>query len=105
MKLAVQRTSTAIAVFATAGISGLVWGAAPAFAVPNPCGTGTLISAKVCEQTFTATTATNFTPPTQTTKLEALLVGGGGSGAVREASAPSTTGYALGGGGGQVSKI
>jgi uncharacterized repeat protein (TIGR02543 family) len=102
LKLAVQRTSTAIAVLATAGISGLFVGAAPAFAVPNPCGTGTLISGNICEQTFTSTTATNFTPPAQTTKLEALLVGGGGSGTVRVASAPATTGYALGGGGGQV---
>ena len=102
MKLGVQRTSTAIAVFATAGISGLFWGATPAFAAPNPCGTGTLISGNICEQTFTATTATNFTPPAQTTKLEALLVGGGGSGNARIASAPTTTGYAVGGGGGQV---
>jgi uncharacterized repeat protein (TIGR02543 family) len=102
VKLAVQRTSAAIAVFATAGISGLIWGAAPAFALPNPCGTGTLISGNICEQTFTATTATNFTPPAQTTKLEALLVGAGGGGNVRVASAPATTGYAVGGGGGQV---
>jgi uncharacterized repeat protein (TIGR02543 family) len=102
VKLAVQRTSTAIAVFATAGISSFFWGAAPAFAVTNPCGTGTLVSGNICEQTFTATTATNFTPPAQTTKLEALLVGGGGGGNVRVSSAPTTTGYAVGGGGGQV---
>jgi hypothetical protein len=105
VKLAVQRTSTAIAVVATAGISSLIWGAAPAFAVTNPCGTGTLISGNICQQTFTATTAHNFTPPTKTTKLEALLVGGGGSGNVRAASGPATTGYALGGGGGQVTIV
>jgi uncharacterized repeat protein (TIGR02543 family) len=102
VKLAVQRTSTAIAVVATAGISGLLWGAAPAFAAPNVCGTGTLISGNICEQTFTATTATDFTPPAETTKLEALLVGAGGGGNARVATAPTTTGYAVGGGGGQV---
>ena len=102
MKLAVARTSAAIAVFATAGISGLIWGAAPAFAGPSPCGTGTLVSGNLCQQTFTATTATNFTPPAQTTKLEALLVGGGGGGAVQSSAAPSTNGYALAGGGGHV---
>jgi uncharacterized repeat protein (TIGR02543 family) len=105
VKLAVKRTSAAIAVFATAGVSGLFLGAAPAFAVPSLCGTGTLISTNICEQTFTATTATNFTPPAQTTKLEALLVGGGGGGNVAGAFAPSITGYAVAGGGGEVNIV
>jgi uncharacterized repeat protein (TIGR02543 family) len=104
VKLAIQRTTTAVAVFATAGISGLFWGATPAFAA-SPCGTGTLISSDICQQTFTATSATNFTAPASTTKLEALLVGGGGAGNVKAASAPTTSGYALGGGGGQVTIV
>ena len=102
VKLAAQRTTAAIAVAATAGISGLIWGAAPAFALPNPCGTGTLISGNICEQTFTSTTASDFTPPA-TTKLEALLVGGGGGGGVIPANAgTSSNGYATAGAGGQV---
>jgi uncharacterized repeat protein (TIGR02543 family) len=110
VKLAVRRTSTAIAVFATAGISGLFMGAAPASALANPCGTGTLVSGNICEQVFTSSTAPNFVPPAQTSKLEALLVGGGGAGNVQAAfpttpGVPATNGYATAGGGGQVKVV
>ncbi|MGN6326977.1 InlB B-repeat-containing protein [Pseudolysinimonas sp.] len=93
MKLAVRRTSTAIAAIATASISGVLVGAAPANAATEACGDGTLISPGVCEQTFTSGTA-QFTPTASMTKLEALLVGAGGAGA-----SVGNAGYAAGGGG------
>lgn len=99
MKLAVRRTSAAVAAFATAGVSSLFM-AAPAHAAPgDACGAGTLIAPGVCEQIFTSGEAT-FTAPATATQLEVLLVGGGGAGA--DQPADSTTGYAAGGGGGAV---
>jgi uncharacterized repeat protein (TIGR02543 family) len=103
MKLAVRRTSAAIAAFATVSVSSLFLGAAPASAVPvvDACGQGgTLISGNICEKVFTSGTST-FTPTAQMTKLEVLLVGGGGDGADNS----SSNGYAAGGGGGQVSIV
>jgi len=68
----------------------LLLGAGPAALADGGCPTGsTLVSAGVCEATFTASGA--FTPPASATKLEALLVGAGGGG---------NGGY--GGGGGDV---
>jgi hypothetical protein len=57
----------------------LLLGAGPAALADGGCPTGsTLVSAGVCETTFTA--SDTFTPPASTTKLEALLVGAGGAG-------------------------
>lgn len=68
----------------------LLLGASPAALADGGCPTGsTLVSAGVCEATFTS--SGTFTPPATTTKLEALLVGAGGGG---------NGGY--GGGGGDV---
>ena len=99
MNIAVRRTSTAIAAFATAGVSSFFFGAAPASAAAaDACGPdATLVSVGVCEQVFTGGTA-SFTRTAQMTKLEALLVGAGGSGI----STSGTTGYAAAGGGGEV---
>jgi len=99
MKLATRRTSTALAVVATAGVSTLFVGTAPAFAATEACGDGELIAPGVCEQTFTSGTAT-FTPTATMTQLEVLLVGAGGSGADQQVA--NTNGYAAAGGGGQV---
>ncbi len=99
MKLATRRTSTALAVAATAGVSTLFVGATPAFAATEACGDGELIAPGVCEQTFTSGTAT-FVPTDTMTQLEVLLVGAGGSGADQQAT--NTNGYAAAGGGGEV---
>jgi len=57
----------------------LLLGASPAALADGGCPTGsTLVSAGVCEASFTS--SGTFTPPASTTKLEALLVGAGGSG-------------------------
>ena len=101
MKLAVRRTSAAIAAFATVGVSSLFVGAVPAnAAVGDICGAaGTLIAPGVCEATFTSGTPT-FTATADMTKLEVLLVGAGGAGALQDSA--NTDGYAAAGGGGQV---
>lgn len=99
MKLATRKTSAALAVAATAGVSTLFVGAAPAFAATEACADGTLIAPGVCEQTFTSGSAT-FIPTASMTQLEVLLVGAGGAGA--DQSAPNTNGYAAAGGGGEV---
>jgi len=99
MKLATRRTSTALAVAATAGVSTLFVGAAPAFAATEACGDGQLIAPGVCEQTFTSGTST-FTPADTMTQLEVLLVGAGGEGADQQVA--NTNGYAAAGGGGEV---
>lgn len=99
MKLATRRTSTALAVVATAGVSTLFVGATPAFAATEACGDGELIAPGVCEQTFTSGTST-FTPTATMTQLEVLLVGAGGAGADQQVT--NTNGYAAAGGGGQV---
>ncbi|MCU1441577.1 MAG: hypothetical protein JWP85_2574 [Rhodoglobus sp.] len=100
MKLAVRRTSTAIAAVATAGVSTLFMGVAPAgAATADACGDGVLIAPGVCEQTFTSGSAA-FTPTADMTKLEVLLVGAGGAGA--DQPVPNTNGYAAAGGGGEV---
>lgn len=100
MKLAVPRTSSALAVVATAGASTLFLGAAPAFAATEACGaTGDLIAPGICELTLTSGSGSFATTP-QMTKLEVLLVGAGGSGA--DQPTPNTNGYAAAGGGGEV---
>jgi LPXTG-motif cell wall-anchored protein len=69
-----------------------------AFSVPTnlDCGVGaTAISATVCEADFTAVGATSWTPPSNVTTVEALIVGGGGSG-------DSFVGLGYAGGGGEV---
>lgn len=99
MKLAARRTSIIIATAATAGVSTVFAGAAPAMAAGESCGTtGTLVSPGVCEARYTSGTST-FTPTPQMTKLEVLLVGAGGAGYDPGAT---STGYAAAGGGGEV---
>ena len=102
MKPTVRSTSAAIAAIAAAGVSSVFLGASPAQAATEACGaTGALISAGVCEQTFTSGTST-FTPTPAMTKLEVLLVGAGGAGADQPVA---TSGYAAAGGGGQVTVV
>lgn len=97
MKLAVRRTSTAVAAVATAGVSTVFVGAAPALAATEPCGdTGTLVAPGVCEQVFTSDGT--FTPTTEMSQLEVLLVGAGGDG-LRAENGSGSVGYAAGGGG------
>lgn len=109
MKLVVRKTTTAIAAFATAGVSGMFL-AAPANAATETCGeVGTLVSPGICELVFTSDGV--FTRTAQMTKLEVLLVGAGGNSVASPYSAPSeanpagTNGYAAGGGGGQVKVV
>jgi uncharacterized repeat protein (TIGR02543 family) len=75
----------------TAGLSTVLLGVAPASATPFTCGLGgTSLGGGICQLTYTAGTTT-FTPVAGTSKLEAILVGGGGDSA-----------YGYGGGGGGV---
>jgi len=98
MKLAVRSAAATVAAVTTAGVSTLAFGATPAFAAPSEaCGpTGTLVGPGVCEEVLTA--SGDFTPTAQMTKLEVLLVGGGGTGN----NISGTDGYASAGGGGEV---
>jgi len=102
VRSATLRTTTALAVATTAGVSTLLVGASPASAASEACGPndGTLIAPGVCELTFTAGTS-SFTAPADTTKLEALLVGAGGT----ATSVNSGWGYAVAGGGGGEVKV
>lgn len=101
MKLAVRRTLAATAAVATAGVSSVFLGAAPAYAASEACGPsdGVLIAPGVCELVLTSGTS-SFTPTAQMTQLEVLLVGAGGAGA--DQPEPNTNGYAAAGGGGDV---
>jgi hypothetical protein len=104
MKLAVKRASTVVAAVATAGVSTLFLGVAPASAASAACGpNANLVTGNICEQVFTSGRST-FVPTAQMTKLEILLVGGGGQGNSSATPIPdnSPTGYATAGGGGQV---
>jgi len=97
VKLAVRRTSAAIAAVATAGVSSIFFGAAPAFAATEACADGTLVAPGICEQTFTG--PATFTPTSQMTQLEVLLVGAGGSSTDGQYTQPGYAGAAAGGGG------
>jgi uncharacterized repeat protein (TIGR02543 family)/LPXTG-motif cell wall-anchored protein len=101
VKLAVRRTSTAIAAFAAVGATSIFAGASPAAAAPSEaCGLdGTLIAPGICELTVTSGSQT-FIRTAQMTKLEVLLVGAGG--ASSDQAQPNTNGYAAAGGGGEV---
>jgi uncharacterized repeat protein (TIGR02543 family) len=78
----------------TAGLSTALLGVAPASATPFTCGLGgTPLGGGICQLTYNTGTAT-FTPVAGTSKLEAILVGGGGDSA-----------YGYGGGGGQVTLL
>lgn len=71
---------------------------AGAGAMAESCPAGsTLVSAGVCEVVFTSTPNSNWTPPAGITRLQALVVGGGGAGGYTN---PNQVG--LGGGGGDV---
>ncbi len=72
-----------------AGVSSIMFAAAPASATPTCENGGTLINATTCELTLTS--GQTFTVQSDMSQLEALLVGGGGTGE-----------YGGGGGGGQV---
>ena len=96
---AFRKTTLGVAAVATAGVSTLFVGSAPAGAAVD-CGVGNLIAPGVCELRFTSNG--QFIPTTDMTKLEALLVGAGGSGVN---PAPATTGYAAAGGGGEVKLV
>lgn len=91
----------AAVVFPTASVifgASLVAVGGGSVAMAESCPTGsTLVSAGVCEVVFTSTPVSNWTPPAGTTKLQALLVGGGGAGGYSNADV-----VGLGGGGGGV---
>lgn len=96
MKLTATRATTAVAAFATAGVSG-VFLASPAHASPEACGpVGTVVAPGICEQIYTSG-SDSFTTAPEMTKLEVLLVGAGGAGA---GAADSSNGYSAAGGGG-----
>ncbi|MDQ2699133.1 MAG: hypothetical protein M3Y46_10095, partial [Actinomycetota bacterium] len=107
MKTVFRKTTTAVAAVATAGVSGLFMGAAPAAAATETCGeVGTLVAPGICELVFTSDGVFTRTP--EMTKLEVLLVGAGGN-SVGSPYAPESegqpdgsVGYASGGGGGEV---
>lgn len=101
LKLSVAKKTTALAAAAAvAGFSSVVMWAAPASAAPAPCGSGgTLLTGNICEQTFTAPGPAVFTPTAQMTKLQVLLVAGGGSGGQSQGYGPA------GGGGGEVKVV
>lgn len=104
MKLDVRKSSAAVAAVATAGVSSVFLGAAPATAAPaGPCLDGTLVGPGVCELVYTDAAIFTFTPTAQMTQLEVLLVGGGGTGS--DQPDPNTNGYAAAGGGGAVTLV
>ena len=104
MKLAVRRTSTAVAALATVGVTSMFGGASPAAAAPSEaCGLdGTLVAPGICELTVNSG-STTFIRTAQMTKLEVLLVGAGG--ASSDQPVPNTNGYAAAGGGGAVTIV
>lgn len=82
-------------------IGGTVGLATTAFGVPSSldCGPGaTAISASVCEADFTTVGEATWTPPANVSTVEALIVGGGGSGG-------AIYGVGYGGGGGEVKVV
>ena len=82
-------------------IGGTVGLATTAFGVPSSldCGPGaTAISASVCEADFTTVGEATWTPPANVSTVEALIVGGGGSGG-------PIYGAGYGGGGGEVKVV
>lgn len=98
------RQFSALSVFGLATL-GLVALAAPAGAAPpftGNCGTSTpaatLVANNLCEVRFTSGGTHTFTPPSDATKVAAILVGGGGG----SIEAPSA---AFAGGGGGVSYV
>ncbi len=99
MNTTFRKTTMGAAAVATAGVSAMFVGAAPANAAVS-CGVGTLIAPGVCELRFTS--SGEFIPTADMSKLEVLLVGAGGSGIPVPAG---TTGYAAAGGGGEVKVV
>lgn len=97
MRKAATKTTAFVATAAAIGFTSLFGAVSPANATGDACTAtgGTLLdpAGNVCEMKITAGNAT-FQPTAAMTKLEVLLVGGGGAGAVTNA------GYAPGGGGG-----
>ena len=94
MQRVAKKATAIVATAAAIGFSSLFLAAAPASAAPVTCGNGaTMLTGGICELTVTATGTTVFTPTAEVSKLEALLVAGGGTGDV------SNQGYGAGGGG------
>lgn len=98
MTVSFRRTTAGAATIAIVGASTVVFGGAPAAAaIGDGCGPDAeRIAPDVCEQVFTAP-ATTIIPPAGALKLEALLVGAGGS-----SGGQTGMGYATAGGGGEV---
>jgi hypothetical protein len=92
-----SRASKIMALSAGAGVfaAPLVFVAPAAFAATD-CGTGTEVSAGICEQAFTTAGAFTFDAPSGIAKVSAIVVGAGGG-----AGGYDTAG-AYGGGGGDV---
>jgi hypothetical protein len=94
MQRVAKKATAIVATAAAVGFSSLFLAAAPATAAPVTCGNGaTMLTGGICELTVTATGPTVFTPTTEVSQLEALLVAGGGSGSY------AAQGYGAGGGG------
>ncbi len=92
-----SRAAKIFAISAGAGVlaAPLAFASTAAFAAAD-CGTGTEVSAGICEQAFTTAGDSTFTAPSGVTKVSAIIVGAGGG-----ASAYGSDG-AYGGGGGEV---
>lgn len=92
-----SRASKIMALSAGAGVfAGPLVFVAPAAFAATDCGTGTEVSAGICEQAFTTAGAFTFNAPSGVAKVSAIVVGAGGG-----AAGYSGTG-AYGGGGGDV---
>ena len=91
-----SRAAKIFAISAGAGVlaAPLAFASTAAFAAAD-CGTGTEVSAGICEQAFTTAGDSTFTAPSGVTKVSAIIVGAGGG-------AEYNSDGAYGGGGGEV---
>jgi hypothetical protein len=81
---------------ASAGVASAAMAMVPGVALAaTDCGSGTEVSAGICEQAFTTAGDFTFTAPSGVTKVSAIIIGGGGG-------AEYNAGGAYGGGGGEV---
>ena len=94
------KKTTILATAAAIGFSSLFLAAGPASAAPTGCSQGgTLLADNVCELRLTAVGESTFTPTAAMSKLEVLLVAGGGQGS------DASNGYGGAGGGGEVKVV
>jgi uncharacterized repeat protein (TIGR02543 family) len=98
MRTAVTKT-TLVATAAAIGFSSLFLGAGSASAAPGCSQGATLLADNVCELRLTTVGDSTFTPTSSMSKLEVLLVAGGGDGS------EGSQGYGGGGGGGEVKVV